>query len=1128
VRLVEIELDGRKLLVSPERTILEVAAAQGVRIPTLCHDPRLDPYAACWVCLVRVSGAKGFVPACATKVRQGMRICTNDADVRATRRMALELILSNHYGDCRAPCTLTCPSNIDVQGYVALIANGRHREALQLIRRDNPFPAATGRVCPRPCETACRRNLVDEPVAIDWLKRYVADLELTTPEGPPQQLPPVPRTGKRVAVIGAGPAGLSAAYYLAQAGVAVTVFEAQEKAGGMFRYGIPDYRLPQDVLDREIQGILRLGVELETGVRLGAGLTLDELRARFDAVILAYGAWKSHTLRIQGENRPGILAGIDFLHAVATGKAVDLGAVVAVIGGGNTAIDSARTAVRLGAREVNLFYRRTDVEMPASPAEVREAVEEGVAFYYLTAPVMVQESGRGLKSLRLIKMELGEPDASGRRRPVPVEGTEFEKEVDTIITAIGQYSDLSFLASVPGLLDGRGNLLCDEQTGITPVPGVFAAGDLVSGADIAIRAIAGGKHAARAVAAYLGGEAYRRPWEFLSKKEEFGKLTTEDYREEPRIPRQPMAVLEPQERKTSFAEIEQGYTEEQARREAARCLECGCQDVEECRLKEYAGEYGANPLRYAGEIQRHPIDESHPYISRDAAKCILCGRCIRACLELQGLGVLGYMWRGFRSVVAPTFGVPLGEDPLCISCGQCVSACPVGALTEKLPGGKTAPLPERVEEGFCALCSLACPVELRYHGGLLTRVTPRSVAGANGGPPVGGRLCAKGKFQHGFLGARAGDGAGTTGAAAGGAGARAAGAAPGSALDSRGRGMTPQEARRRLQRLLAEARSPLLRLSPYLSGEAIDAFLELARRRELPVVGAGLEELEPGWEAFTVPPKAGSGECCLFEGGAGGGGRQLLLLGNLDQSNNVAFTECLAMARRSGAVLWHAGALAPVYERFFARCEDGGASRALPARAKAGGAGKLAPALGPVKLRRLLRDALQEAGEGGRLEVLLNPSELLREWGKEMERHLLRTLRNMVRPAAAGSTGAAVRVTLFWNARNAGYLLRALHALRGGATSGRRAAAGRGGPPEPMECDLILEAGPQGELDDGVRWKPPGKPKRVQWGVLPTGAHLFIPLSPPLLMAGYGEPSGRSPFSSGELGREALCSLLLD
>ena len=239
---IEITFDGKKLLVRPGLTILQVAEAQGVRIPTLCNDRRLDPYASCWVCLVKVEKAKGFVPSCGTRVTPGMVITTQAPEVTAARRTALELILSSHYGDCKAPCTLTCPSNIDIQGYLGLVANGKATEAVELIRRDNPMPAVIGRICPRPCEQKCRRNLVEEPLNINGIKRFVADAEARAGGMPPRPRPR--RIGKRVAVIGAGPAGLSAAWFLSEKGVDVTLYEAMDKAGGMLRYGIPDYRLP--------------------------------------------------------------------------------------------------------------------------------------------------------------------------------------------------------------------------------------------------------------------------------------------------------------------------------------------------------------------------------------------------------------------------------------------------------------------------------------------------------------------------------------------------------------------------------------------------------------------------------------------------------------------------------------------------------------------------------------------------------------------------------------------------------------------------------------------------------------------------------------------------------------------
>jgi formate dehydrogenase major subunit len=341
---IEITLDGKKILVEPGKSILEVAESQGIRIPTLCHDRRLEPFASCWVCLVKVERAKGFVPSCGTKVAPGMVITTTAPDIAAARRMALDLLLSNHYGDCKAPCTLTCPSNIDIQGYLGLVANGKTAEAVELIRRDNPMPAVIGRICPRPCEQECRRRLVEEPININGIKRFVADLEASLGGMSTRPLPA--RRGKKAAIVGAGPAGLSAAWYLSEKGVDVTLYEAMEKAGGMLRYGIPDYRLPPEVLDRAIADMTSMGATLRTGVRLGRDTTLEKLRAENDAVVLAIGAWKGRTLRIPGEDHPAVLSGIDFLRDVNAGTPVAVGKIVAVIGGGNTALDAARCSLR--------------------------------------------------------------------------------------------------------------------------------------------------------------------------------------------------------------------------------------------------------------------------------------------------------------------------------------------------------------------------------------------------------------------------------------------------------------------------------------------------------------------------------------------------------------------------------------------------------------------------------------------------------------------------------------------------------------------------------------------------------------------------------------------------------------
>ena len=1026
---IEITLDGKTVLVKAGKTILEAAEEQGIRIPTLCHDRRLEPFASCWVCLVKVERARGFVPSCGTKVTPGMVVSTSSPDVVAARRMAIELLLSAHYGDCKAPCTLTCPSNVDIQGYLGLVANGRLPEAVELIRRDNPMPAVIGRVCPRPCEQECRRTLVEEPLNINGIKRFVAEAEARAGGMPPQLRPP--RAGKSAAVVGGGPAGLSAAWYLSEKGVDVTIFEAQAKAGGMLRYGIPDYRLPQDILDRAIGDILSLGAALRTGTRMGRDFTLESLRDSHDAVVLAIGAWRGRALRIPGEDHPAVLSGIDFLKDVNAGAPVKVGARVAIIGGGNTAMDAARCSLRHGAAQVTMYYRRTREEMPASDAEIEETLEEGIDIQYLAAPVSIRANGGGLESLRLLRMKLGEPDASGRRRPVPVDGSEFDVGVDTVISAVGQYSDTKLLAGVPGLLDEKGNLKAELDTGRTDVPGIFVAGDLLTGTDIAIRAIAGGKHAARAALAYLEGRAYTLPKEFLSRKSDFREPAAADFKDITRAPREKPRVLDPAQRKKSFVEIESTLEAAQAAQEAARCLECGCQDVKECAVKQQATEYDAMARRFLGEIAVHPVDDSHPFIARDPSKCVLCGRCVRICLEVQGIGVFGYIYRGFASIVAPSFGVPFGEETTCISCGQCVSACPVGALTEKLPAAKDVPLQERITEGACTLCSVGCAVEYRHHGTLFTRVTERYEA------PNHGKLCKKGKFGHEFLN------------------------------DPLPAAIDLGAARTVVGGMLAAARRPLMRISPYLSGEVIDEFLEAAGKRSIPVEGAGLESLDPRWAGFANGIRGASAHTGIR-----------VFAGDIASSNNVAFTEAYRLRRSGAADLWIVG------------CDDEPARRA---------ASRVFPALS------MLGEAIAEASAHAAVIVVANPEAIFAAHGKKGEETVLGVL---VRARDAGT----VRVALLWNARNAGYLFGRLASGAKGA-AGAKGVAGAARAKGSRSPDLLLDIGVE---------EPANGTKRIAWGKKPTGEDFFIPLPPGLWISGRSHPTDREPFQNGQLDADAF------
>ena len=478
-----------------------------------------------------------------------------------------------------SPCKAACPTHISVQGYVALIAAGKYREALKLIKQENPFPAVCGRVCNHPCESACRRGEVDTPVDIMHLKRFVADLDLeeATRYIPAKKEP----KGKKVAIIGAGPAGLSAAYYLAVEGYAVTVFEALPAAGGWLTVGIPEYRLPKDVINAEIKIIEDLGVDIRLNTRVGKDVFLADLRRDYDALFIGVGAHLSMELDVPDRDTEGVISGVDYLKRVNMGEKVFLGDRVAVIGGGNVAMDAVRTAVRTGSKEVFILYRRSRAEMPAAPEEIEEAEAEGVRMEFLVYPTRKLRTAGKFTGIECVRMELGEPDASGRRRPVPVKGTEFIIPVDAVIAAIGQTSDLSFLESDSGLAPNKwGTLDVDPITFATALPGVFAGGDVVTGPATIIKAVNAGKEAAISIDRYLTGADLMagrgRDW---TK----GLADRGDIKGIPPAPRVSMPLRTAGERRGDFFEVAAGFSEEEARREASRCLNCGiCSECYQC------------------------------------------------------------------------------------------------------------------------------------------------------------------------------------------------------------------------------------------------------------------------------------------------------------------------------------------------------------------------------------------------------------------------------------------------------------------------------------------------------------------------------------------------------------------
>ncbi|GAW91990.1 NAD(P)-binding protein [Calderihabitans maritimus] len=735
---IKLNIDGREVTGYKGQTILQVAEENGIDIPNLCYDDRLKVYGACGLCVVEIEGMPKLLRACATEISPGMIVKTRSPKIDQSRKMALELMLSNHTGDCKAPCQRACPAQTDCQGYVGLIANGEYEQAVALIKEKLPFPASIGRVCPHPCEDACRRNFIDQPVAIAALKRFVGDIVLE--RGKDVKINKKPPTGKKVAIVGGGPAGLTCGYYLALEGHKPVVYEAMPQPGGMLRYGIPQYRLPKDVLDKEIAQIKEMGVEIITNVKVGKDISFSYLLNNYDAVFVAIGAWKSSRIGCPGEDLEGVYGGIEFLIKVAQNKSVKIGNTVAVIGGGNTAMDAARTAVRLGAERVLVIYRRTIEEMPAEEIEIIEAKEEGVEFHFLLSPVEVIGEGGKVSKLRCQKMKMGEPDASGRRRPVPIEGEEVTFDVDTVIAAIGQQVDSSGLESL--VLTKWGTIQYDEATFQTSLPGVFAGGDGATGPGIAIEAIAQGKKAARAISDYLAGKLIPVKEQYYVTRED---LTKEDFADKERIPRVEQKVREPASRKNNFLEISERYREEEAKQEASRCLECGCRDLFECKLICYSNIYGVEPEKLAGEKSHPDFEDNHPFIDRDPNKCILCGLCVRICNEVTGLTVLGFVNRGFETTVMPEFGMKL-QDTDCISCGQCVSVCPVGALQEKLPVDKAVPVQEEQHSTVCSYCSLGCNIKLTSKGSMLLRALPDRES-----PVDGGLLCAKGRFGFGYV-----------------------------------------------------------------------------------------------------------------------------------------------------------------------------------------------------------------------------------------------------------------------------------------------------------------------------------------------------------------------------------------
>ncbi len=531
-----------------------------------------------------------------------------------------------------APCQINCPAGIDIPSFIALIGHGRYEEAVEVIRQDNPFPWVCGLICPNPCESWCQRRHLDKALCIKDLKATAAKMTMDSSG----YKKPTPRNqyDEKVAVIGSGPAGLTCAYFLALEGYRVTVFESLPEAGGMLVTGIPEYRLPRDVVRAEIASIQEMGVEIRTSTPVGTHLTLDHLRRDgYKAFFLGIGAWACSRLGIEGEDEyPQVFGALSMLAHGALAKKEKPGDRVAIIGGGNAAIDAARSCVRLGCSSVSIVYRRTRSEMPAHFEEIIQAAEEGVHFHQLTIPVKILGSQGDVEALECDMATLGEPDESGRRRPVPIPDSSYCMPVDTVISAIGQ---VPHIGALPGLreiqLSRRETIMADQMTGRTNFPDVFSAGDAVTGAATVVQAIGGGKRCAWAIHSFLRGVPMThpplvRPRAMIAPQ----RLT---YEEKAFIQRQEIPLINLHRRMCSFDQVELGLDPPAAREEAKRCMRC---DV-----------------------------------------CERCGECVRVCAEELGISAIKFFHAGENSLILKDYVHGLPE---CIGCGSCVNICPTGAL----------------------------------------------------------------------------------------------------------------------------------------------------------------------------------------------------------------------------------------------------------------------------------------------------------------------------------------------------------------------------------------------------------------------------------------------------------------
>jgi formate dehydrogenase major subunit len=741
---IRIEVDGRVVEGFEGQTILEVCRDNGIEIPTLCYEPKLPGFGACRMCVVEVEGEEYPPISCSRACEPEMVVKTQTEEIRRLRRTNLELIFSDHNAYCLPPCQNKCPSHIDIPGFLKANAEANFTESTRIFKRTIPFPSVLGRVCPAPCEEHCRRDEVDEAIAIRDSHRYAGDqvIKAMLDDGvdPPVPFEIQPRSGRRAAVIGSGPAGMAAAYYLLIAGHDVTVFERDPAPGGMLRYGIPQYRLPKvEVLEAEYESVTRLGGKIVCNAELGKTFGLDDLQNQgFEAVVVAIGCYETNKLGVPGEDAAEVLDGLEYLRTATLGLPYPghAGKRVVVVGGGFTSMDCSRTSIRQGAAEVTLVYRRDMKDMPAAN-EVHEAIEEGVTTIFQAGPTRVITDAKGkVTGIEFIRNKPGAPDASGRRRPEPAAGTEFTIPCDRVLLAIGQGPELTWIG--PGSEGPQSTkqrrLKADAVTFLTDRPGVFGTGDVRIGAATVVAAVAEGRRAAYAVDAYLKGldlTAIKTRQQLAEPQPEF--LSIVPFTSEQKEPRYRLKAMEASFRNDSYIEYEIPYSREEVVAESTRCLQCTCEAIGFCDLRRLGIEYGTTlqtlepqnhqgagfrsvtENRFTGVNHDYIRDDSHAFILREPSRCIDCGRCAQVCSEVVGAACYDFMRIGFDTLVTTPLDMSLNDTP-CVSCGRCAETCPTGAL---MPKPRILQKYE-VDESRCILCGIcvdACPYDALRDGG---------------------------------------------------------------------------------------------------------------------------------------------------------------------------------------------------------------------------------------------------------------------------------------------------------------------------------------------------------------------------------------------------------------------------